>query len=81
MSTSTASTSYAKLTINVYSFYIFYIFRTDRIAADKKALWAVVIFLGNMIAMPVFFFIYVWPETWPRQPAPPTPKPTVGEST
>ena len=43
-------------------FYIYYIFKTDRVAKDKKALWAVVIFLGNMIAMPVFWFLYIWGE-------------------
>jgi hypothetical protein len=25
-------------------------------------LWAVVLFLGNMIAMPVFFYLYIWPD-------------------
>jgi len=41
-------------------FYIVYVFRSDRVAQDKKALWAVVIFLGNMIAMPIFFYLYIW---------------------
>ncbi len=40
--------------------YIVYLFKTDRIAQDKKALWAVVLFLGNMIAMPVFWYLYIW---------------------
>lgn len=48
------------------AFYIAYLFKTDRVAQDKKALWAVVLFLGNMLAMPIFFFIYVWPDQWPR---------------
>jgi hypothetical protein len=43
-------------------FYVYYIFKTDRVAKDKKALWAVVIFLGNMFAMPVFWFWYIWKE-------------------
>lgn len=41
------------------AFYIVYIFKSDRVAADKKALWAVVIFLGHAIAMPVFFYLYI----------------------
>ena len=44
-------------------FYIYYLFKTDRVPKDKKALWAVVIFLGNMFAMPVFWFLYIWKET------------------
>jgi hypothetical protein len=42
--------------------YIVYLFRTNRVAQDKKALWAVVLFLGNMIAMPVFWYLYIWKE-------------------
>jgi hypothetical protein len=40
--------------------YIRHIFKSDAIAADKKALWAVVIFLGNMAAMPVYWYLYIW---------------------
>ena len=40
--------------------YIFYLFKTDVVPQDKKALWAVVIFLGNMISMPIFWYIYIW---------------------
>lgn len=49
------------------TFYIVYLFKTDRVSQDKKALWAAVLFLGNMIAMPVFFCIYIWPDKWPRK--------------
>lgn len=44
------------------AFYIVYLFRTDRIAQDKKALWAVVLFMGNMLAFPVFWYLYIWKE-------------------
>ena len=47
-------------------FYVVYLFKTDRVPQEKKALWAVVLFLGNMAAMPVFFYIYVWPDEWPE---------------
>ena len=45
--------------------YIIHLFKTDRVAPDKKALWAVVLFLGNMLAMPVYWYLYIW-----RQPGP-----------
>lgn len=45
--------------------YIVYLFRTDRVPQPKKALWAVVLFMGNIIALPVFWFIYVRPKAWP----------------
>ena len=44
------------------AFYIVYLFRTDRVAQDKKALWAVVLFLGNAFAFPVFWYLYIWRE-------------------
>jgi hypothetical protein len=44
------------------TFYIVYLFRTDRIAQDKKALWAIVLFFGNIIAFPVFWYLYIWKE-------------------
>ena len=40
--------------------YIVYLFRTSRIEQDKKVLWAVVLFLGSIIAMPVFWYLYMW---------------------
>jgi hypothetical protein len=40
--------------------YVADVFKTDRIAQDKKALWVVVLFLGNVIAMPVYWYTYIW---------------------
>lgn len=40
--------------------YIRHVYKTNRIAQDKKALWAVVLFLGNMIAMPIYWYLYIW---------------------
>ncbi len=53
--------------------YIFYLFKTDVVPQDKKALWAVVLFLGNMISMPIFWYLYIWKKLrekdTPEQPA------------
>ncbi len=43
-------------------FYIVSVFRNDRVDKDKKVLWAVVIFMGNMIAMPIYWYLYIWCE-------------------
>lgn len=51
------------------AFYIVYLFRTPRVAQDKKALWAVVLFLGNAFAFPVFWYLYIWREPSPAAPA------------
>lgn len=50
--------------------YIVHVFKTDRVPQDKKALWAVVLFLGNMIAMPVYWYLYIWKERRPSQAEP-----------
>ena len=51
------------LVMGLLAFYLWFLFDTDRIAADKKPLWAVVLFLGNVIAMPVFWYIHIWKPT------------------
>ena len=50
------------LTCSLLLFYIVHLFRTEIVANDKKALWAVVLFFGNMIAMIVYWFLYIWPD-------------------
>jgi magnesium-transporting ATPase (P-type) len=50
------------LILALMAFYIVHLFRTDRVPGDKKALWAVVLFLGNLLAMPVYWYLYVWPK-------------------
>jgi hypothetical protein len=43
-------------------FYIVDVFRNERVDKDKKALWAIVIFMGNAIAMPIYWYLYFWKE-------------------
>ena len=50
-------------------FYIVNVFRNDRVEKDKKVLWAVVLFLGNMLAMPVYWYLYIWREPDSLPPA------------
>jgi hypothetical protein len=47
-------------------FYITYLLKTDKVTAEKKALWAVVLFLGNMMTMPVFWYLYIWKSSEER---------------
>ena len=41
-------------------FYIVNVFKNERVEKDKKALWAVVLFLGNVVAMPIYWYLYIW---------------------
>ena len=50
------------LMVGLIAFYIVHLFRTDRIPADKKALWAVVLFFAHVLAMPFYWYFYMWPK-------------------
>jgi hypothetical protein len=50
------------LTMGLTIFFIVDVFRNARVDKDKKVLWAIVIFLGNMIAMPIYWYLYIWKE-------------------
>ncbi len=62
------------LMMALLTFYIVHVFKNSAIAGDKRTLWAVVLFFGNIIAMPVYWFLYVWREP-PPVVAPPLPVP------
>lgn len=36
-------------------------YRSPRVPDDRRTLWAVILFLGNLLAMPVYWWIYVRP--------------------
>lgn len=46
--------------MGLIAFYVVYLYRTPHVPADKKALWAVILFMANMFAMPLFWYLYVW---------------------
>lgn len=52
-------------------FYIVNVFRNDRVEKDKKALWAIVLFMGSMIAMPVYWYFYIWKSSLETVDEPP----------
>jgi hypothetical protein len=58
------------LTLALLVFYIVFLFKTDAVRTDMKALWAVILFFGSPIAMPIFWYLYIW-----REPAQPEPTP------
>lgn len=55
------------------AFYMVNVFRNDMVDKDKKVLWAVVIFMGSLFAMPVYWYLYIWRESaGAASPPPPT---------
>ena len=49
--------------------YVVHAFRSDRIAEDKRVLWVVVLFFGNMIAFPIYWYLYLWRGGGGRSPS------------
>jgi hypothetical protein len=58
------------LVIALEIFYLLYLFRTDRVPVDQRAKWAVGLVVVNVAAMPIFFFLHVWPERAAPRSAP-----------
>lgn len=57
--------------VGLMVFYIVDVFKNKRIENDKKALWAIVLFMGNMLAMPVYWYLFIWKSAAPAvTPAP-----------
>lgn len=46
--------------VGVLGFYLVYLFTRPRLSMDKKLLWAVILVVGNIYAMPVFWVLHVW---------------------
>jgi hypothetical protein len=59
---STILLSFVLLTV-----YIVDLFKTDRITDQQKTLWAIVLFLGSLLAMPIYWVLYVWRAPSPRE--------------
>jgi len=39
--------------------YVVFLWHTDRVRQDKKALWTAVLVFGGIVAMPVFWYLYI----------------------
>ncbi len=45
------------------AFYLVYLFKSAAIPKDQRTLWTILLLFFNMFAMPVFWFLYIWPES------------------
>lgn len=44
-------------------FYVVHLFKTRHVEAGKKALWGISLFCGGLIAMPIYWFVHLWPDS------------------
>jgi hypothetical protein len=47
-------------TLILFAIYNRHLFKSGRVPQDKRALWAVVLLLGNIVAMPFYWYFYIW---------------------
>lgn len=40
--------------------YVFHAYKTDRIPPDRRILWVVILLFGNMMAFPIYWYLYLW---------------------
>ena len=50
------------LTIGLLIFYISNVFKNEKVPRDKKKQWALIIFFGHVIAMPIYWYINIWKD-------------------
>lgn len=44
-------------------FYVVNVVRNHRIKSDMKAVWAIVVVLGGPIALPIYWYFFIWKDT------------------
>ncbi len=47
-------------TLALIIYYIFDIFKNERLEQNSKIMWTILLFLAGMLAMPIYWYLYVW---------------------
>ena len=47
------------LSLLLMALYIVDVLKSDRIAENRKALWAIVLFFGGLLALPIYWYMFV----------------------
>jgi len=42
--------------------YVIDVFKNNKVKKDLKAVWAIILFVGNVIAMPIYWYLYIWKD-------------------
>jgi hypothetical protein len=50
------------LGIALLGFYVTHLFKNDRMPSEQRILWMLVLFMGNVLAFPVYWYLHVWPK-------------------
>ena len=41
-------------------FYIIHAYRSEQVNGDKKVIWIILLLVGGMFAMPIYWYLYIW---------------------
>ncbi|MDP9374232.1 MAG: hypothetical protein M3Q65_17610 [Chloroflexota bacterium] len=63
----------AVLLLALQAWYIYAIVKNPTFDQSGKIIWVMIIFQFNLLAMPVYWYRYVWHEAPARPPQPVTP--------
>jgi len=55
--------SIALIVLILMSVYLFMLYRSASVPQERRTLWAVVLFLANVFAFPVFWYLFLWKRT------------------
>lgn len=58
--------------VSAVVFYLVYLFTRPNLPLEKKLLWALILVVGNVYAMPVFWVLHVWKQGQPTPVSLPT---------
>jgi len=53
------------LILGLIVYYIIHALRNTRLPQTERLLWVIIIFVGNMLVMPIYWFLHVWRESPP----------------
>ena len=50
------------LILGLLVYYIVHVLKSDKVPKEKRTLWIVVLLLGHMFSIPIYWYHYIWKE-------------------
>jgi hypothetical protein len=47
-------------TLALIVYYIYHIFKNERLEQSYKIIWTIMLFFAGMLAMPIYWYMYIW---------------------
>ena len=56
------TTAIAVIIVVLLTYYIIQVLRNQSLDRDKKVLWIIGMLIGHIIALPIYFYLYIWKD-------------------